>query len=333
MKNIFIRIRNKDFTHYYAFSLSATGTLDYIGKTEAPNIERLQEIESSTYFSPSSYTYAPSAYQSEIHVLFENDVDLANADLFAFLTHVGALILATEVNDGLLVAELLHRRAKIFFAFLPLTLYIIKPIAPLALFAWSYGRFSQSDGLQKVFEKGFTSPKANAEEILFAAAAEKLDPKPEKETADEMFIRYLGTLELGEFTLGIVGGSHYPWNNGISEIDDYLKDAIEKDLLNETSFVGEKMSRFFAKLKVSVKAEPHNPYDPNAIGVFIEDIKGKLHGNVGKTKAGYIRATGASLLRKAFPRKLAYEASLARLGNLGADTDFDTEGVTLRIKF
>ena len=334
MENIFIRIRNEKFTHYHAFSQSATGTLDYMGKTENPDIDGLQEIETSHYFSPSRYAYLPKALQSEIHVLFGENVNFADANLFGFLTHVGALLLAVEENDGLLVAELLHRRAKIFFAFLPLTLYIIKPIAPLALFAWVYGRFSQSEGFQKMFELGISSPTANADEILFAAASKTLAPNPEKETADEMFIRYLKTLEHGEFTIGIVGGNHHFWDSEIIDFDAYLEKAIENDLLNGTFLARKRKFQLLSELEVSLQAEPYNPYDPNAIGVSIESIRGKLSGSGGKSKAGYIRATGAAILRKAFPRKFAYEAKLARLVNpLHPGVRPSSEEIFLHVEF
>ncbi|PBC74942.1 hypothetical protein [Fibrobacter intestinalis] len=334
MGNILIRIHTPQDALYYSFTQSVTGTLDYNGKENAPDISDYQEIESSHYFSPSWYAFLPKEFQGEIHILFQNSVDLQNADLCAFLTHVGALLLAVENKDNLLVAELLERRTEIFFKFLPLTLYIIKPVAPLALFAWLYGRFSDAEGFLKMYKENLKFPtKADAAEILFAAAFDELDPHPEKENDTEMFVRYSQKQEQGSFTIGTVGSQHHSWNSDITELDYFLKDAFVRDFENDLSRIREKKAKFISELQVSMQAEPYNPHDPNAIGVSIEDVMEKLRGNSGKSKAGYIRASGAAILRKAFPRKLAYKASLMRLGTNLYKGGFDKEGVVLRVRF
>lgn len=333
MENILIQIQEKDVIHYYAFTQSATGTLDFLGKTENPEISGYQEIESSTYFSPNWYAYLPTSLQAEIHVLFKDSVNLNDANLFAYLTHIGAILLAVEQKDGLLVAELLHRRTQIFFQFLTLTLYIIKPIASLALFAWLYGRFSHSGGFQKMFQQGILSPTSDTAEILFAAAREELSPEPGKETVDEMFVRYLKQLGHGEFTIGTVGTDFHAWNSQNTVLNEFLREAIGNDFLKGENLVRERKNKFYSELKVSVQAEPYNPYDPNAIGVAMESVSGKLFGNGGKSKAGYIRATGAAILRRAFPKKFAYSASLARLGSNISEGNSNKEGIVLRIRF
>lgn len=333
MENILIRIQDKESTRYYAFTQSATGTLDFLGKTEKPDISDYQEIESSTYFSPAWYAYLPTFLQAEIHVLFKDSVNLNDANLFAYLTHIGAVLLAIEQKDGLLVAELLHRRTQIFFQFLTLTLYIVKSIAPLALFAWLYGRFSHSNGFQKMFEQGILSPTADTAEILFAAAREELSPEHGKETVDEMFIRYLKQIGHGEFTIGTVGTDYHAWNSKNKALNAFLHEAIGKDFLRGESLVRERKNKFYSELKVSVQAEPYNPYDPNAIGVAIEDVSEKLFGNGGKSKAGYIRATGAAILRRAFPKKFAYSANIARLGTNLSERNSNKEGIVLQIRF
>lgn len=333
MENILIRIQDKESTRYYAFTQSVTGTLDFIGKTEKPDISDYQEIESSTYFSPAWYAYLPTFLQAEIHVLFKDSVNLNDANLFAYLTHIGAVLLAVEQKDGLLVAELLHRRTQIFFQFLTLTLYIVKPVASLALFAWLYGRFSHSSGFQKMFQQGILSPTSDTAEILFAAARDELSPEPGKETVDEMFIRYLKEIGHGEFTIGTVGTDYHAWNSQNKALNAFLHEAIGKDFLRGESLVRERKNKFYSELKVSVQAEPYNPYDPNAIGVAIEDVSEKLFGNGGKSKAGYIRATGAAILRRAFPKKFAYSANIARLGTNLSEGNSNKEGIVLRILF
>lgn len=332
MENILIGIRTQGEEHFYAFSQSATGTLDFAGKVENPELSEYLEMESSQYFSPTRFEYLPLELQADIRVLYKDTVSMDNANLFAYLTHIGAVLLAVEQNDGFLVAELLNRRAKVFCQFLPLTLYIVRPIAPLALFAWLHGRFSYTDGFEKMYRTGVKYPKEDdAAQILFAAAYEALSPTPGKETSEEMFVRYFKTLGHGDFTIGTVGANHHGWDPDSDLLQNTLNDAIGKDILEGTSLVRNKKAQFYASLKVSAQAEPYNPHDSNAIGISIESVRGRLFGNGGKIKAGYIRATGAEILRKAFPKKYSYAAKLARMSLSAGDSAED--GIVTRISF
>ena len=332
MENILIGIHGQGEERFYAFSQSETGTLDFSGKVENPEISEYLEIEGSQYFSPTRYEYLPLELQADIRVLYRETVCMEDANLYAYLTHIGAILLAVEQNDGFLVADLLNRRAKVFSRFLPLTLYIVRPVAPLALFAWLHGRFSNSEGFEHMYHSGLRYPKdGDTAQILFAAAYKALSPDPGKESPEEMFVRYFRTLGHGDFTIGTVGANHHAWDPDTDLLQNTLNDAIGKDILEGTSLVRHRKAQFYASIKVSVQAEPYNPYDPNAIGVSIESVRGRLIGNGGKTKAGYIRATGAEILRKAFPKKYSYAAKLARMvlsvGNSAED------GIVTRISF
>lgn len=315
MENIYIRIRQKTDTTYIAFTQSETGTLDFAGKVKNPDVSGYESFSGSRFFAPSNYTYLHPSLRADIEVFFGESFDLQNADMFAFLSHAGALLLAVEENDGLLVAEILNRRPGIFFKYLPLTLYIVKPVAPLALFAWLHGRFSSPEDFLDMYKSGVYSPRnATATEMLFAAAAESLSPEPGKETAEEMFVRYLRAHRGSSFTIGTVGGSFHAWSGDVEIVDESLREIVGKDLLEGKFLAKEKKAEFLSQLAVSVQAEPYNPHDPNAIGVSIENIYGKLYGNGGMSKAGYLRATGAAILRRAFPKKISYKASLVRVG-------------------
>lgn len=332
MENILIGIRGQNEEHFYAFSQSATGTLDFTGKVENPDLSEYLEMESSQYFSPTRYEYLPLELQADIRVLYKETVCMDDASFYAYLTHIGAILLAVEQNDGFLVAELLNRRAKIFSQFLPLTLYIVRPVAPLALFAWLHGRFSHSEGFEKMYHAGVKYPKDNdPAEILFAAAYKALSPVPGKKSSEEMFVRYFKTLGHGDFTIGTVGANHHAWDPDTDLLQNTLNDAIGKDILEGTSLARHKKAQFYASIKVSVQAEPYNPYDSNAIGISIESVRGRLFGNGGKIKAGYIRATGAEILRKAFPKKYSYAAKLARMSlSVGNSAE---DGIVTRISF
>lgn len=306
----------------WGFCKSLTGQLDYCGKIE-PSHAGWQELDSSTYFTPAWYLWLPENLRAEINVYVSDDAKLTDAGTFAFLTHIGALLLAVEENDSLLVAELICRRTSVFVEFFQLVLYIIKPVAPQALFALLYGRFSDTIEFAKIYKAAalFNPQNAGAAELLFEAAKEDLNPHPEKESAEEMFIRYFKNLSEQKrtlkMTIGIVGAQYRNWAcNAESVIDDMLDEQTARDFVEGTSRVREAKDRLLASIKVSVQAEPHNPADANAIAVSLEDVPAKISGNGGLAKAGYIRATGAAILRRAMPHKFAYKAKLARLGNM-----------------
>ena len=322
----------KSFSHefYWGFSVSRTGQLDFDGKITAPKateLTKMQKIEPSGYFSPSWYTYLPETTQSKITVFAKNSTKLDDSDLFSYITHIGALLLAVEAKDTLLAAELFDRRNYVFMKFYPLTAYILEDIAPEMLFVWEFGRFT--DGSES-FAKGryLTSDDKSTSAGLFKIAEKKLRGEKAEESLDEMFVRYFKTQKKADFTIGIVGANYRNWNSGIDYLDNILANHIGDDLLNGTTKVRDTRQRIYDNLKASVQAEPYNNYDPNAIAVSLEDIESVVAGNPCMKKAGYIRATGAAILRKAFPSTMSFPATLARIGNL----QDGRQGVVVRIK-
>ena len=323
----------KSFSHeiFWGFSVSRTGQLDFDGKITAPkaaDLAKMQHIEPSGYFSPSWYTYLPELMQSKITVYAKNGAKLEDPDLFSYITHIGALLLAVEAKDTLLAAELFDRRSYVFMKFYPITAYILEDIAPEMLFAWQFGRFSDdSENPAKVYKTA--SPENSTCAQLFKIAEKKLRGEKAKENLDEMFVRYFKAQKKAVFTIGIVGANYRHWDSGIDYLDDILEKHIGEDLLNGTTKVRDTKQRIYDGIRANVQAEPYNQYDPNAIAVSLEDIESIVTGNPCMKKAGYIRATGAAILRKAFAEKISFPATLARIGNL----QDGNQGIVVRIKF
>jgi len=88
--------------------------------------------------------------------------------------------------------------------------------------------------------------------------------------------------------------------------------------------------KHFGSLTTKVQAEPYNPHDHNAISVSIDDLEASVYKGLNtKSKAGYLRATGAEILRKARPNLFAYGSCLWRLD---ANPDYFENAIVLRIK-
>lgn len=328
--DFFVEIITQGSTSVFKFTMSKTGVLDYHGEVENFNDADYQQIEASSYFSPSWYTYLPANLQAEIKICFKYGAEKLDSAQYSFLLHIGAVLLAVKERDGLLVAELLNRRPTVFSQFLPMVLYIIKPVAATALFAWLFGRFNDNSGLQSFYTTGagIDAGETDTGIILYTAAKDDLKPVPYKESMEEMFIRFFKEEEPREFTIGLVGSQCHSWNDGFYAIEKAINHHVAKDFVEGFAALRAARQKFFDGLKVCMQAEPYNPHDPNAIGVSIEDMEAKIAGNGGKTKAGYIRATGAAILRKALPGKLAYTARLWRIGN----SQESKQGAVLKIR-
>ena len=124
-----------------------------------------------------------------------------------------------------------------------------------------------------------------------------------------------------------MGATNHPWIAGIEKYESVVKAATAFRFFDDAA-VGAKSQEFFESLSTKVQAEPYNPHDHNAISVSIDDLGAKLKGLVSKSKAGYLRATGAAILRKARPNMFAYDSKLWRLG---ADPSFFENSIVVRI--
>ena len=334
-ETFYVCVKSPKNATVYAFSRSATGILDYaeVSKPTDDELSQMQCVEGSAYFTPSWYMYLPSELQAAINVYLPFAVENLDVGQYSFLLHVGALLLAVQERDGLLVAELLRRRSMVFANFLPLVLHIVKPIAAEALFAHVYGGFRGDTGFESLYktETPIATGETDVSAILFAAARDVLKPQPGKETPEEMFVRYFKDCEKADFTIGIVGATNHPWVAGVAKFESVATAAAAFHFLEDSTRVGSKSQAIYGSLTTKVQAEPYNPHDHNAISVSIDDIDAVVHkGMRNKCKAGYLRATGAAILRKARPNAYAYDSCLWRLG---ASPTFFENAIVLRIKF
>ncbi|OWV19905.1 hypothetical protein B7990_01670 [Fibrobacter sp. UWB4] len=327
----YVKIETSRDITVYGFSRSATGILDFVDGASAKDEElsQMQCVDGSAYFTPSWYMFLPKDLQATINVYLPSDVKNLDVGQYSFLLHVGALLLAVDERDGLLVAELLRRRVTVFSSFLPLVLHLIKPVAAEALFAYVYGGFRGDSNFSQIYKANvpIATGETDVSAILLEAAKDALKPNPEKESPEEMFIRYFREKEFFDFTIGLVGATNHPWIAGIEKYESVVKAATAFRFFDDAA-VGAKSQEFFESLSTKVQAEPYNPHDHNAISVSIDDLGAKLKGLVSKSKAGYLRATGAAILRKARPNMFAYDSKLWRLG---ADPSFFENSIVVRI--
>ena len=327
----YVKIETSRKITVYGFSRSATGILDYVDGASAKDedLSQMQCVDGSAYFTPSWYMFLPKDLQATINVYLPSDVKNLDVGQYSFLLHIGALLLAVDERDGLLVAELLRRRVTVFSSFLPLVLHLIKPVAAEALFAYVYGGFRGDSNFSQIYKANvpIATGETDVSAILLEAAKDVLKPNPEKESPEEMFIRYFREKESFDFTIGLVGATNHPWIAGIEKYESVVKAATAFRFFDDAA-VGAKSQEFFESLSTKVQAEPYNPHDHNAISVSIDDLGAKLKGLVSKSKAGYLRATGAAILRKARPNMFAYDSKLWRLG---ADPSFFENSIVVRI--
>ena len=327
----YIKVETPQNATVYAFTRSVTGILDYAGTASATEYDfsHMQCVDGSAYFTPSWYMYLPKELQATINVYLPIDVKDLDVGQYSFLLHVGALLLAVDERDGLLVAELLRRRAAVFANFLPIVLHLIKPVAAEALFAYVYGGFRGDSDFAQIYKANapISTGETNVAAILLEAAKDALKPNPEMESPEEMFIRYFREAESFDFTIGLVGATNHPWIAVIEKYESVVKTATAFRFFDDAA-VGSKSQEFFESLATKVQAEPYNPHDHNAISVSIDDLSARLKGMQSKSKAGYLRATGAAILRKARPSLFAYGSKLWRLG---ADPSFFENSIVVRI--
>lgn len=333
-ETFYVSVKTPKVATIYAFSRSVTGILDYAGEATptVDDLSQMQCVEGSAYFTPSWYTYLPNELQASVNVYLPSNVENLDVGQYSFLLHVGALLLAVQERDGLLVAELLRRRPTVFANFLPLVLHLVKPVAAEALFANVYGGFRGDSGFEQVYKANapIATGETDVAAILLAAARDVLKPDPSKESPEEMFVRYFKDCESADFTIGIVGATNHPWVSCIEKFESAAKAAAAFHFFDDSTKVAAKSLAIYDSLTTKVQVEPYNPHDHNAISVSIDDLGAVLKGMQTKSKAGYLRATAAVILRKARPNLFAYDSKLWRLG---ANPDYFENAIVLRIKF
>lgn len=303
----------------WGFRKSITGQLDYTGKLDSSmSFEGWQILEGSPFYSPSYYTYLSPGLACSFEIAVHPDCILDSAGMFSYLTHIGPLIMAVDENDGLLAAEIFSRRSGIFMKNASLTLYLIKNVAVSGLFSWVFGRFGDTAEFLSFYKSGsmFDSSCTDTACVFFEAAKDELLPEPQKEDVEEMFIRYFKGRKEVQLTMGLVGQRFRNWQDGLEFLDSVIKIQTGDDFQSASTKMKDAKRDFLGSLSVCAQAEPSNNYDPNAIEVFVDDIEAKIAGNTGRIKAGYLRASGAAVIRMSRPLRFNYNAQLVRIGNL-----------------
>lgn len=287
--------------NWFEFSKSKTGQLDYEGKWEneaLPKTDGYQEIASSTYFSPSWYTYLQDGLNNNPKVYVAPELDISDKDTYAFLVHIGAILSAIEAKDSLLAGELYLRRQSSFEKFAQLVQYIMEPLSVEILFSLSYGRMQNID--------------PESIPLIFNSAKKKLNYKAEKESLDQAFIRYFKENEV-TLTMPLVGTNFYHWDSTPEVLENLTDNLNYEDLLGAAEKIRKAKHDFYASLETSVQAEPYNQADKNAILVCFENIEAKISGNPGLEKAGHIRALAAKVIRESKEEKMSYNGKLCRI--------------------
>ncbi len=293
----------KTANDWFEFSKSKTGQLDFVGKWEnknKPDVDGAQKLTSSTYFTPSYYTFVASALNCNPVIYVAPDVDVSDKDLFDYLLHIGPLLAAVEAKASLLAGELYIRRSEVFEKFSQLTQYIMEPLCVEILFSMCYGR------MQQLLPEDF--------EVVYETAAEKLDFDSSRESIDQALIRYFKKNN-SKFTLPLVGTCFYNWDSEPYALDKLCDNLSCDDLLGMAEKIRNAKHNFYESLETSVQAEPYNTHDKNSILVCIESPEAKISGNVGLEKAGHIRALAAKIIREAKPKKMNYNGKLVCLSD------------------
>ena len=292
----------KTANDWFEFTKSKTGQLDFAGKWEKkilPNVDDAQKLASSTYFTPSFYTFIDSALNCNPTVYVAPDVDVSDKDVFDYLVHIGPLLAAVEAKNSLLAGELYLRRRCVFEKFAQLTQYILEPFCVEILFSLCYGRMQNID--------------PDSIPLIFERVKEKLDFDSSRETLDQAYMRWFkkNTVIL---TLPLVGTCFYNWDAEPYALTKLSDNLSCDNLLGMAEKIRNAKHQFYESLETVVQAEPFNSHDKNSILVCIEDPESKLEGNPGLVKAGHIRALAAKIIREAKPKKMGFGGKIACLG-------------------
>ena len=289
----------KTASDWFEFSKSKTGQLDFVGKWEyeaRPNVDDAQKLASSTYFTPSYYTFVESALNCNPVIYVAPDVDVSDKDLFDYLLHIDPLLAAVEAKNSFLAGLLYIRRKEVFEKFSQLTQYIMEPLCVEILFSMCYGR------MQVLKPEDF--------EVVYESAIEKLDFDSSRESIEQALTRYFKK-NTSKITLPLVGTCFYNWDGSPYALDKLCDNLSCDDLLGMAEKIRAAKHSFYESLETVVQAEPYNTHDKNSILVCIENPEEKISGNPGFEKAGHIRALAAKIIREAKPKKMNYKGKLS----------------------
>ena len=118
-------------------------------------------------------------------------------------------------------------------------------------------------------------------------------------------------------TLLYVGQRYENWaHNGLDYVDSLFTGKGAENFLAHKSRIEKMRKEFFGGTTAYLQAEPYNIHDTNALGLYLNDVKSYITGDEGMCLAGYLRKTGAEIIRFSKPKDFRLKASLVRIGNL-----------------
>ena len=323
----YITIEKANTSTLYEFAFDK-GELVFLGKSAYAQTLTEDErftVDIASIFNKNWYTYIQQDFNINIYLNIPKAYHQQNI-LAAYLAHVGILLYIIEEKDSLLAAEFFSRKASILCCFPKATSQVLEPISVEGLFAWLYGRFCDDTLFTNIY---YGLPLSKHQQIAAAtdtacffynAAKNRLKSNyysEKKESPKEMFIRYLSSNKETVFTIGIVGQRYENWTHtGLDYIDSLFATREAKNFIAHKTCIEKTRKEFFAETTAYIQAEPYNIHDENALGLYLNDVKSYITGDEGMCLAGYLRKTGAEIIRASRPRDFRLKAKLVRIGNL-----------------
>lgn len=320
----------------WGFYQSPSGQLEFAGEFtlgenqkfedlwQSKDLEKASILDTSPGSTLGECFFRTESLSSNTYVYLKDGFEISDSDTFAFLTHVGSLLVAVKYKNTYVLSNILEKNIDTFSKFSKLTLFIIKEIAPETLFTVLYSGFENHSMFYKFYKSNFLLSEAGKDvaNLLYYAAKEDLSPVPEKESPEEMFIRYFKNTPGKTITLPVIGMNFYSWKDQVSDFRELTETT---NLITNFVQVNEIKEKILSSLRVSVQAEPYNPHDHNALGVYIDSINEAKFGKHYLVRAGYLRSKASAILRQAFPSKFNFKGKIEIIDSdtiKGLDTDF-----------
>lgn len=320
----------------WGFYQSPSGQLEFAGEFpleenrkfedlwQSGDLEKAGILDSSPGSTLGECFFRTESLSFNTYVYLKDGFEISDSDTFAFLIHVGSLLVAVKYKNTYVLSNILEKNIAAFSKFLKLTLFMIKEIAPETLFTVLYSGFENHSMFYKFYKSNFLLSEAEKDVaiLLYYAAKEELSPVPEKESPAEMFIRYFKNNPGKTITLPVIGMDFYSWKEQVSGFRELTETT---NLAANFGQVNEIKEKILSSLRVSVQAEPYNPHDHNALGVYIDSINEAKSGKHYLIRAGYLRSKASAILRQAFPSKFNFKGKIEIIDSdtiKGLDTDF-----------
>lgn len=323
----YIKIQNDNKSTLYEFAF-IKGELEFMGESSIfPTLleEEKFSVDIGKIFNKNWYTYFNHDFNMEIFLYIPTNYHQEDI-LSAYLAHVGILLCIIQTKDSLLAAEFFSRKSSLLCCFPKATSKVIEPISVEGLFAWLYGRFCDDTLFRNIY---YNMPLSKHQQVVaitdtacffFRAAKNRLNKSlkiNKQESPEEMFIRYFTNNENTVFTIGIVGQKFENWTHtGLDYVASLFDNKDAETFLAHKTRIEKMRKEFFAETKAYIQAEPYNIHDENALGLYLNDVKSYITGDEGMCLAGYLRKTGAEIIRASRPKDFRLKAELIRIGNL-----------------